>query len=46
MAYLLMDLCEEGDNDANNVQELESFNSPKVPSISIYDYICRIVKQA
>ncbi|CAK62617.1 unnamed protein product (macronuclear) [Paramecium tetraurelia] len=46
MAYLLMDLCEEGDNDANSIQELEAFNSSKIPSISIYDYLCRILKQA
>lgn len=44
MAYLLMDLCDEGDNDANNVEELDPFNSAKIPSISIYDYICRIIK--
>ncbi|KAM3143016.1 hypothetical protein pb186bvf_004834 [Paramecium bursaria] len=41
-----MDLVEEGDIDNNNIQELSIFDSPKIPLISIYDFVGRIIKQA
>lgn len=46
IAALLEDLAQEGDNDENSLAALEPFNSLKVPSISLPDYLARIIKHA
>lgn len=39
-----MDLMDEGDKDDNIVEDLEEFNSPKIPQITLVDYLHRISK--
>lgn len=44
MSALLTDLIEVGDKNQDEIESLRVFNSPKVPSISLYDYLMRIQK--
>lgn len=43
MAQLLTDLVEAGDSNFDEINELVPFNSPKLPTITLYDYIGRIL---
>lgn len=46
MSQLLLDLVEEGDQNLEIIPDLLPFHSAKIPQISLYDYIGRIMKQA
>jgi hypothetical protein len=46
LSSLLLDLVDEGDNILETIEELKPFVSGKIPKISLYDYLGRILKQA